>query len=123
MTDQEFVLSIIAIVMGCSVVIVAISKISGLIKSWINRGKSNLDDETFDRLAKAFMQHKRDTERRLQKLEAIVTDDKSKSGSGSSQKPKQVEAPKKSIEIEDRESEETKSKQNDQSNLRNMLRE
>ncbi|MGD8427119.1 MAG: hypothetical protein PVH63_05775 [Balneolaceae bacterium] len=122
MNDQEFILSIIAIVMGSSVVIVAITKITGLIKSWINRSKSNLEEETFNRLAKAFMQHKKDTERRLQNLEAIISEEPPQKNSSSSSKPRQVEAPKKSIEIEEHESEKTSSKQ-DNDNLRNMLRE
>ncbi|HKK45066.1 MAG TPA: hypothetical protein VJ964_06060 [Balneolaceae bacterium] len=122
MTGEEFVLSIIAIVMGCTVVIVAVTKIAGLIKSWINRGKSNLDDETFDRLAKAFMQHRKDTDRRLQKLEAILSDEKSKNKSGSSSKSKEIEAPKKSIEIEDHDTEKEKSDKDKDTNLRNMLR-
>lgn len=123
MNEQEFVLAIIAIVMGSSVVIVAISKIAGLIKSWINRKKGNLDEETFDRLAKAFMQHRKDTDRRLKKLEAMFTDKKSQSKSGFSDKSKEIESPKKSIEIEEPETEKSKSDKGKDSNLRNMLRE
>jgi len=123
MTGEEFVISIIAIVMGSAVVIVGISKFAGLIKSWINRGKSNLDEETFDRLARAFMQHKKDTERRLQKLESIINEDAPKQKTGTIDKSKRVEATGKSIEIEDRDSEKDKSKQDKDSNLRNMLRE
>jgi len=122
MNDQEFVLAIIAIVMGCSVLIVGIAKIAGLIKAWINRGKSNLDEETFDRLAKAFMQHKKDTERRLKKLESAIDKDTFRKSS-SSNTSKKVKEPQKSIEIEDRDEEKTKSGKDEDSNLRNMLRE
>lgn len=119
MSGEEFVLSIIAIVMGCTVLIVGVTKITGLIKAWINRGGSEVDEESFNRLAKAFMQHKKDTERRLQNLETIASEQQDDS-TGSS---KQIEAPKQEIEIDERESEQEKSSSEGQNNLRNMLRE
>lgn len=115
MSGEEFVLSIVALVMGSAVLIVGITKITGLIKDWINRHNS-IEDETFDRLARAFMQHKKDTERRLQNLEAIATEDEPTTST-----QKQIDEPHRTIEIENSEQEE-QSKQPD-GNLRNMLRE
>lgn len=74
MSGEEFVLSVIAIVMGASVVIVAITKVTDLIKSWIHRNHNTYNDETFERLAKAFMQHKKDMEKRVRNLEAIIAE-------------------------------------------------
>lgn len=116
MSGEEFVLSIIALVMGSVVLIVGITKITGLIKSWLNHNKG-IEEETFERLARAFMQHKKDTDRRLKNLEAIVADDEATGKSD-----KQLQEPHKTIEIEDTEQEESKSS-NPDSNLRNMLRE
>lgn len=94
-----------------------------LIRLKIERN-TGIDEEVFDRLARAFMQYKKDTERRLRNLEAIVdNEDSSASASG-----KQLNEPEphKTIEIEDAETEGETEKQNksdsEDRNLRNMLR-
>lgn len=74
MSGEEFVLAVVAMVMGSCVLIVGINKITGLIKAWINNG-DNIGGEEFGRLAKAFMQHKKDMERRIANLEAIIAGD------------------------------------------------
>lgn len=86
MSGEEFVLSIMAMVLGASILITAIVKGTDLIKSWMNRG-SGYDDETFERLARAFMQHKKEMTDRIQNLEAIVADE------DSSDSMNQIEAP------------------------------
>ena len=119
MSGEEFVLAIVAIVGGVGLAGFIFYNIFKIIRTWIG-GSSSYDDETFERLARAFMQHKKETERRLQNLEAIVTDDDEPSKSRSSS-PKQIEEPRRTIEIEeDEESQEAKSSDG---NLRNMLRE
>jgi hypothetical protein len=70
MSDNEVAIVIIAIVFGSILGIVVVSKLAGLIKAWINRNKNSYDEEKFERLAKAFIQHKKSTERRLKNLEA-----------------------------------------------------
>lgn len=124
MSGEEFIIAVVAIVGGVGLAGFIFYNIFTLIRTWIGGGNSSYDDETFERLARAFMQHKKETEKRLQNLEAIVTDDDdrviSKSGSGSSSQ-KQIEEPRRTIEIEeDEENQETKSSDG---NLRNMLRE
>ncbi|MDZ7716618.1 MAG: hypothetical protein U5J95_10435 [Balneolaceae bacterium] len=84
-----------------------------LIKMKIQKSNAGYDDDTFERLAKAFMKYKKESEKRIQNLEAIVSDD---SSSGT----KQIEEPKETIEIEDSQQEGAKE---DDGNLRNMLRE
>lgn len=74
MSDQEFVLAIIAITMGCGVLIVGITKITELIKTWVGNN-SEVDEESFNRLAKAFMQHKKRMEERMQNIEAVIAED------------------------------------------------
>lgn len=118
------VVAVIGTIAGVGLVVFVFAKITGLIKAWIERNKGGYDEETFDRLAKAFMQYKKDTERRLQNLEAIVADDEpASSGSG-----KQLSEPHKTIEIEDAENEgageekEQKKSDSGDRNLRNMLR-
>lgn len=98
------------------------TKVFGLIKMWINRKKGSVPEEEFNRLAKAFMEHKKETQRRLQNLEAIASEKEDSSSSGSAESDKQVEAPNKEIEFEERPSQKEESQSGD-SNFRNMLRE
>src|SRR5699024_7926127 len=66
----------------------------------------DINKETFDRLARAFMQHKKDSERRIQNLETIISE----------------ERPTASIELEeDKKEEEEGSRASNENNLRNML--
>lgn len=60
------------------VAIVAIACATSLIKTWINRDRQAgevVDEENFDRLAKAFMQHKKEMKERVQNLEAIIAEE------------------------------------------------
>lgn len=84
MSGEEFVLVIVAMVMSAGVIIVGITKITDLIKSWINRNKQAYDDEAFDRLAKAFIQHKKQIDQRVAKLETSSDSSGDKSASSSS---------------------------------------
>ncbi|MDZ7716620.1 MAG: hypothetical protein U5J95_10445 [Balneolaceae bacterium] len=104
MEGEIFVITIVAI--GCA---------TGIITSWLKnrRQAGGIDQEVFERLAKAFMRHKKDAERRIQNLEAIIADDTDTS-------PTQIEEPKNTIEIEDEKEQKSKS---GNSNLSNMLRE
>jgi hypothetical protein len=69
MSDNELAIAVIAIIFGSVLGIVIISKLAGLIKAWINRNKNTYDEKKFERLAKAFIQQKKRTEKRLRKLE------------------------------------------------------
>jgi len=118
MSFEEMVVALVGSLGAFALVGYLAAKTFGLIKAWINRNNSSIPEEEFNRLAKAFMEHKKNTERRLQHLEAIATEEESENKSGS----KQLEAPKEEIEIDDHDTEEEKSSSGDQ-NLRNMLRE
>lgn len=84
---------------------------------------NNIPEETFNRLAKAFLQHKKDTERRLQHLEAIISDEKESVAPEKSQSPKSLSEPRQTIEIEDDEHKTNAGEQtNDGDKLRNMLK-
>jgi predicted PurR-regulated permease PerM len=48
------------------------NKIVDLIKTWINRKKPTYDQEKFEKLAKAFIQYKKRSERRVKKLETSI---------------------------------------------------
>lgn len=116
MSGEEFIIAIVGIVGGVFLTGFIFYNIFKLIRTWMS-GSSSYDDETFERLARAFMQHKKDTERRLENLEAIVTDDEQSTSSST----KQIEEPRQTIEIEDEE--ESEEANSSDSNLRNMLRE
>lgn len=98
------------------------AKIFDLIKTWINRKNSGIPEEEFDRLARAFMDYKKDTQRRLKNLEAIIADNDLEEHSSEQKSSKQIEAPKENIEIEER-SPETEESGSTNHNLRNMLHE
>lgn len=118
MEGPEFIIAALAIIAGTGLAGYIFMNIFKLIRSWVG-GNSDVDEESFNRLAKAFMEHKKDTERRLQHLEAIASEDDTKSESSS----KQIEAPKEEIEIDDRDTEQSETSSGDKNNLRNMLRE
>lgn len=123
MTFEEMVVALVATVGGLAFTGYVFAKITGLIKSWINRNNSEIHIENFNRLAQAFMKHKKESERRIQNLEAIIVDDEKEFVSPSKEGPKKVDAPKQSIEIEDTASEKEDIQVDKSSNLRNMLRE
>lgn len=68
MSGPEFIVAIVAI--GC---------LTSLIKTWMDKKESEgLDEESFNRLAQAFMQHKKEMQERVQNLEAIIADEEEK---------------------------------------------
>ena len=124
MSFEEMVVALVGAIGAFALVGYLAGKTFSLIKAWINRNSNSIPEEEFNRLAKAFMQYKKNTEKRLQNLEAIISEeDGDKSASGSKSSTKQIEAPKQEIEFEDRETEQEETTSGDQSNLRNMLRE
>ncbi|WP_138431243.1 hypothetical protein [Fodinibius saliphilus] len=122
MSFEEMVVALVGSLGAFALVGYLASKTFGLIKAWINRNNSSIEEEQFNRLAKAFMEHKKKTENRLKNLETIATDESSEQYS-SSEGNKQIEAPKENIEIEDREITKEQSGSKDDNNLQNMLRE
>lgn len=108
---------IVAIVFGSIVGIVAISQLFSLIKTSIKNKSGAYDEEAFERMAHAFLQYKKETTRRLESLEAIVTDEKP----ASLQKSPKTSSSKQ-IEIESDTDTQKESPESNQ-NLRNMLRE
>ena len=121
MSFEEMVVALVGSIGAFALVGYLAAKVFSLIRSWINRNNSSIPEEEFDRLAKAFMKYKKDTEKRLQNLEAIISEEDTENSQSSSSK--QIEAPKEEIEIEDRETEQEESQSNNDNNLRNMLRE
>jgi hypothetical protein len=125
MSFEEMVVALVGSIGAFALVGFLAAKTFGLIKTWINRNKSGVPEEEFNRLARAFMEHKKDTQRRIQNLEAIITDEDSTESLQEEDSSKQIEAPKESIEFDDSEnvSEKSESNGNNENNLRNMLRE
>lgn len=125
MSFEEMVVALVGAIGAFALVGFLAAKTFGLIKAWINRKNGGVTEEEFNRLARAFMEHKKDTQRRIQNLEAIISEEDSTEGVQQEKSPNQIEAPKKSIEFDDAEnvSEESNSKDSNKNNLRNMLRE
>lgn len=88
------------------------SGIYKLIRAKMDR--TGINEETFDRLAKAFIQYKKDTNRRIEHLEAIIADEQPATDN-------QFENTDPSIEIEEDKQQQPQS--GDAGKLRNMLHE
>ncbi|WP_441000855.1 hypothetical protein [Fodinibius sp. SL11] len=123
MSFEEMVVALVGSIGAFALVGFLAAKTFGLIKTWINRNKSGVPEEEFNRLARAFMEHKKDTQRRIQNLEAIISDDEDRKTSDHEEAPTQIEAPKESIEFDDADEVTEDSKSSNNNNLRNMLRE
>lgn len=123
MSFEEMVVALVGSLGAFALVGYLAAKTFGLIKAWINRNNNSIPEEQFDRLAKAFMEHKKETQRRLKNLEAIIADEDMESKVNANDSSKQIEAPKDNIEIDDRETEKEQSQSGDNNNLRNMLQE
>lgn len=80
MSGHEMNIIIVAIIFGSIFGIAALFILARLIKTWIKRNNSSYDEEKFERLAKAFVQYRKSTERRLKKLEKGETDQANVSG-------------------------------------------
>lgn len=96
---MQILIPITGIVFGTLLVGYVFGKIVGLIKAWINRKDGSYDEEKIDRMAKAFIKHRKDTERRLQNLEAILTEEETKSRNRSKKQLNKGSA--ETIEIDD----------------------
>ena len=73
---------------------------------------TGIKEETFDRLAKAFIEHKKNTNRRIEHLEAIISEEEPAAG-------KQLDNSGSAIEIEEKNRRQPESEGS--SKLRNML--
>jgi cysteinyl-tRNA synthetase len=67
-----------------------LSGIYRLIKMKMQSGNAEVDEETFDRLARAFIDHKKEMTKRVENLESIVAD----TDSSMDDNLEQIEAPK-----------------------------
>jgi hypothetical protein len=119
MSFEEMVVALVGAIGAFALVGYLATKIIDLIKAWVNRNSSGIPEENFNRLAQAFVEHKKETLKRLQNLEAIIAEE----DSGTS--TRQIEEPQKTIEIDSDDTvEEEKNKDNSSDgDLRNMLRE
>lgn len=63
------------------IAIVAIGCGTGLIKTWMDKHYqegNKIDEESFEQLARAFIQHKKEMQERVQNLEAIIAEENDK---------------------------------------------
>lgn len=123
MSFEEMVVALVGAVGGIALVAFIFAKTVGLIKAWINRNNTSITERDFDRMAKAFMEHKQDMNRRIQNLEAIIADEHERSSNELSSRTGREEISDKNntIEIDDDEQQDKSSDNN--GNLRNMLHE
>lgn len=112
MSFEEMVVALVALIGGITLTGFIFIQIFGLVKSWINRKNTGYSEEDFNRLARAFTQHKKEMERRIQNLEAIVADTEDL----------EKAEPTKQIELQKDEGEQSSSSESGQRNLKNMLR-
>lgn len=100
------------------------AKTFGLIKTWLEGKNSSIPEKEFNKLARAFVDYKKESQRRIKNLEAIVADEDQSKKTHTEDAPAQIDAPKENIEIEEPRQASDQSKTVDNNgNLRNMLRE
>lgn len=121
MSFEEMIVALVGSLGAFALVGYLSAKVFGLIKLWINRKKGSVPEEEFNRLANAFMEHKKETQRRLQNLEAIASEKEDSSSSDSADSNKKIEAPNQEIEFEEHPQQEES--QSGDSSFQNMLRE
>ena len=117
MDEQEFIISMIAIVLGIGLTGFFFHNVFGLVKAWINRNTGSSNGEINPQFFKALGEFKKTTEKRISNLEAIISDLEE-------EKIRILEdnSSNSEITIEDN-SIRSKAKSSDNSNLRNMLNE
>ena len=115
MSDEEFILALVAIVFGIGFLGFILHNVFSIIKAWIGR-KSGSSGDINPQFFKALGEFKKNTERRITNLEAIVSD----------LEEEKIRIPDSSsagdITIED-EDIRAKKDEKDDNNLRNMLNE
>ncbi len=75
MTHEEFIIALISVIAGTTLVGVIFSSITRLIRHWIDSRKHTSQDDLIS-IAKEFKAYQQNVERRLQNLEAIAAEDK-----------------------------------------------
>ncbi len=79
--DPELIMVIAIVAIGCA---------TGLISSWMkyHYRDGNIDQDSYNQLAQAFIKHKKEMQQRVSNLEEIIADEKDESGF------EQIEAPR-----------------------------
>lgn len=116
---------IIAIVFGTSLAGFIFYGIYRIIRMWIGGPSGDaVSRDEFNRLGRAFVEFRKDSRRRIENLEAIVSEE-NESGEGKKKENRKLGGPTDTIEV-DTDTGEKSGKEKDSSgdsNLRNMLRE
>lgn len=112
---MEEIFIIILLMFGTIFGCILMWKFFDMVRGTINN-KSRWDEDKFERLARAFIQHRNKTDERLQNIEAILAGDEPRASGKSQEKAKT--SSRQSIEIEDHIRDEA---DNENGNLRNML--
>lgn len=116
MSDQEFVIALAAIAFGTGLALFVLGNIFSIIKKWIER--NNKSSEMTPELLKALSDFRKNAERRITNLEAIVSDWEEEKILISNKVPK-----KDSVEIdEEKPSDQGSDSSREHNNLKNMLR-
>lgn len=110
-----FIVAMVLILFGTVLGCMLLWKLAMVIQHSIKKNNTVEHDEAFDRLALAFIQFKKDMERRMTNVEAIIANNDDEVSSQTLNEPTY-----KSIEID--ESESMKENQNKGSNMSNNLR-
>lgn len=110
----------VAIVFGSIIAMITIPMLYSLAKKWIGRS-NNISEEKFNRLAKAFVEYKEETQQRIQRLEALSGEEEWEPRSVADHSEEEAQKGHETIEIEG--DSEAEQQGNDDGKLRNMLHE
>src|SRR5699024_9825488 len=62
-------------ILGIGLTVLLLWKVFDVVRTSNNKKSGNYDEELFEQLAQAFITHKKETERRLENIEAIITEE------------------------------------------------
>lgn len=77
MTDGEFTVFFLIVTFFTILGGLALWKIFDMVRNSIRKKKGTYDEESFDRMAQAFIQFRKDTNRRLENIETVIASEES----------------------------------------------
>jgi hypothetical protein len=71
---MEKIFALFLLIFAASLGALVLWKLFDITRNSIKKSKASYDEERFDKLAKAFIQHRKDTDKRFQNIETILTE-------------------------------------------------
>ena len=73
---DDSIIGLFLLIFCTSIAALILWKLFDITRNSIKKNKPSYDEDRFDKLAKAFIRHRKKTDRRLENIETILTEDK-----------------------------------------------